>query len=65
MVSTPELCTNNILMITNPYMSTKNPSARKSLCQFSETLYIKNNTYVHRLGADKKNPKAIKTGNLL
>ena len=60
MVSTPEGCTNNITMTHSPYMSTKNPSARKSLLQFIETLDSKHNSVVRRFGAAKANCKAIK-----
>ena len=65
MVSTPEGCTNNSLMTPNPYVSTKNTSARKSLRQFLDILDVKHNTDVCRLGAAKAKHKAIKTGNLL
>ena len=37
MVSTSEGCKNNSPMTPNPYVSTKNPSAIKSLRQFTET----------------------------
>ena len=37
LVSTHEGCTDNSPMTPNPYVSTKNPSARKSLRKFTET----------------------------
>ena len=52
-------------MTPNPYMSTKNPSARKPLRQFSETLNAKNNTAVCRLCAAKTKLRAIRKINML
>ena len=52
-------------MTPNPYVSTKNPSAIKSLLQFIETLDVKHKTAVCRFGADKANQNATKTGNML
>ena len=60
MVSTTEVCTDNILMTPNPSVSTKNIRARKSLQQFTETLNVKNKTAVCRFGASKENIMAIK-----
>ena len=60
MVSTPEVCTNNFLMKHNPYVSSKNHSARKSLRQFTETFNIKHKTAVQRLGADRSKRKETK-----
>ena len=51
MFSTPEGCTSNIPMTTNPSVSIKNSSARKSLRKLSETLDVKHKTSVHSLGA--------------
>ena len=65
MVSTPEGCTNNIPMTPNPYVSTKNTSAGKSLRQFSDILDVKQMTDVHGLCAAKEKCKKIKTGNFL
>ena len=62
MVSTPEVCTNNSPIKLKPYVSTKNPSAIKSLHQFSETSDVKHKTSVCGLGADKENCKSIKIG---
>ena len=53
MFSIPEGCTNNSPKTPNPSVSTKNPSARKSLCQFPEKLDVKHNTSVRRFGASK------------
>ena len=41
----------------------KKPSARKSLCLFTNMLYVKNKTATCRVGAAKYNHKAIKYGN--
>ena len=46
-------------MTPNPYVSTKNPSTRKSLRQFTETLDVKHKTAVCRFGATKENRKSI------
>ena len=53
MVSSPEGCNNNSTMTPNTPVSNKNPSARKSLHQFSDTLDVKHNTDVSRFGAAK------------
>ena len=47
MVSTPEVFTNEIPMY--PMISTlvNKPSARKSLCLFTNILYVKNKTAIH------------------
>ena len=63
MVSTTERYTNISPMKHNPYLSTKSPSARKSLRQFSEILYVKHNNSVCGLCAAKTKHKAIKRGN--
>ena len=47
-VSTTEGFTDNSLMTHNPYVSTKIHSARKPLCQFSETLDVKHNTVIRQ-----------------
>ena len=46
MVATPEGCTKNSPITPHPSVSTKTTNARKSLCQFSETLDVKNKTTV-------------------
>ena len=60
LVSTPEGFTNNSLMTPNPYMSTKNPSARKPLHQFSEILDVKHKTDVQMFVGSNENRKAKK-----
>ena len=57
--SITKVCTDNSLMTPNSYVSTKNPSARKSLCQFTETLDVKHKTDVRKVGSSKANIKAI------
>ena len=47
-------------MTPNPSVSTKNPSARKSLFQFTYTLDVKHNTAVCRFGVAKEKREAIK-----
>ena len=64
-VSIPEGCTNNIPMTHNPYMSTKKPSARKPLCQFTEILDVKNKISVCSFGSVKEKCKANKKINVL
>ena len=53
MVSTSEGFTENRPLSPGPYVTVKNPSARKLLHQFTELLDVKNKTVVHRLGAVK------------
>ena len=65
MVSTPEGCNTNSTMSPNQSESTKNPNARKNLRQFSETMDVKHNNDVRRLGAYKEKRKAIRAGNSL
>ena len=52
-------------MTPNPYVSTKSPSAIKSLRQFIDTFYVKHKTDVHRFDTDKAIHKAIKKINAL
>ena len=65
MVSTPEVCYDNIIMTPNQYESMKIPSARKPLRKFSEILDVKNKTDVCRLCEAKSKCKEIRTGNTL
>ena len=65
MVSTPDGCTNKILMTLNPYVSNKNPIARKTLNKFSKTLDVKHKTSICRTGKSREKYKEIKTGNVL
>ena len=52
-------------MTPNPSMSTKNPSARKPICQFTETLDVKHKNNVCRFGVAKEKRKATKKCNML
>ena len=63
MVSTPEVFIDNSPI--SPMISTpvKKPSAKKSLCLFTNILYVENKTAYHRVGAAKSKRKAIKYGN--
>ena len=47
-------------MTPKPFESTKNTNARKQLCQFTETLYVKHKTAVSRFGVAKEKCKTIK-----
>ena len=51
MVSTPDGFIDNSPMSPRPSVTGKKPSARKSLCQFSEVLDVKQNNAVYRLFA--------------
>ena len=52
-------------MTPNPSVSSKNPSGRKLLHQFTETLYVNNKTAFCGLDSAKENCKAIKKINVL
>ena len=65
MVSAPEGCTNNSLIKPNPSMFTKNPSTRKLLSQFSDTLDFKHKTDFCRFDTDKANLKGNRTRNVI
>ena len=65
MLSTPEGFTDNSPMLTGPSVTVKNSSARKSLRQLTELLYVKNKTAVRQLCADKSNRKALISGSML
>ena len=63
MISTSEVFNNNrpiSLMTTSPV---KKPSARKSLCMFTNILYVNKKTAYCRVGSVKYKHKAIKYGN--
>ena len=64
MVSTTEVFTYNIPMLPGPFVTVKNPSARKALLKYSEVLDIKNN-FVCRLDADKPKCRATRAGIML
>ena len=40
----------------------KKPSTRKSLCLFTNILYVKNKTDIRQVGAAKSKRRAIKAG---
>ena len=40
----------------------KKPSTRKSLCLFTNILYVKNKTDIHQFRSTKSKRKAIKSG---
>ena len=62
MVSTPELFTNNSLIYYMTPPTLKKPSARKSLCIFTNILDVKNKTAIRWFGAAKSKRKSIKAG---
>ena len=62
MVSASERFTDKSIMSYGPYVPLKQPNARKSLCQFSETFDSKTNTDVCRVCDDKSKRKAIIPG---
>ena len=57
MVSNPEVFTNNSTRSPMTPTPVKKPSARKSLCLFTNILYVKNKTAIRRVGAAKSNHK--------
>ena len=65
MVSTPDGVTYespNVPMTSTPV---KKPSARKSLCSFTNIFDGKKKTAKYRVGAEKSNRRAMKVGNKL
>ena len=62
MVSTPERFTNYIPVYSMTSTPVKKPSARKSLCIFTNILDVKNETVTRQVGAAKSKRKAIKAG---
>ena len=60
MVSTPEGSTDNSTISPMTPTPVKEPIATKSLCLFTNMLYVKNKTAISRIGADKSKRKAIK-----
>ena len=62
MVSTPELISNNRPISPMAPSPVKKPSARRSLCLFTNILDVKNKTSTCRVGAAKSNHKATKYG---
>ena len=63
MVSTPEGFNDNSPISPMTSTPVKKPSARKSLCLFTNILDVKNKTATRRVGAAKYKRKAIKYGN--
>ena len=60
MVSTPEGFTNNRPRYPITPRTLKKPSARKSLCLFTNISDVKKKTDIYRFGAAKSKRKAIK-----
>ena len=60
MVSTPEGFTDNSPRSPMNPPTLKKPSARKSLCLFTNILYVKKKTAIHQVGVAKSKHKAIK-----
>ena len=65
MVSTPEESAGNSSMSSVKYVPVKQPSARKLLHQFTETLDFKPKNYFLRLCAAKLNSRVIRAGSVL
>ena len=63
MVSTPEGFTNYSPIYPMTSSVLKKPSARKSLCLFTNIIYVKNKTDTRQVGASKSKREAIKYGN--
>ena len=59
MVSTPELFIDNITISPMTSTPVKKPSARKSLCMFTNILEVNKKTACRRVGASKSKRKAI------
>ena len=64
MFCTPEGLTYNIPMSHSQYVTVKNPSERKLLRQFLDTLEVKPNTTVYRFCAVTSKRKAIRAGSM-
>ena len=62
MVSTPVLFTYDSPISPMTSTPVKKPSARKSLCIFTNTLDVKNKTATRQVGASKSKRKLIKYG---
>ena len=63
MVYTTEGFTNNSPIYPMTSTLVMKPSARKSMCMFTNILEVKKKTAYHRVGADKSERKATKFGN--
>ena len=62
MVSTPEVFTDNTPRSPMTLITFNKPSARKSLCLFTNILDVKKKTSICRVGSAKSKCKAIKAG---
>ena len=65
MLSTPEEITYESPSFTMTQTTVKNPSARNSLCIFTNILYVKKKTSKRRVGATESKRRAIKVGTSL
>ena len=65
MVSTPELVTNNNPNVCLTLIPVKKPSAKKSLCLFTNIFDVKNKTEKRCIGAAKSKCGAMKVGTIL
>ena len=65
MVYTPEGFTENSTRLPMTPTQVKKPSARKSMCIFTNILYVKKKTIIRRDGAAKSNQKLTKAGTTL
>ena len=62
MLYTPEGLNNNSPISPITLTPVKKPSARKSLCLFTNILEVENKTAIRRVGAAKSKRKEIKSG---
>ena len=65
MVSTAEEVTDNITNVPMTSTPVKKPSARKSLCLFTNIFNVKKKTAKRCIGAEKYKRRAMKVGNIL
>ena len=65
MMSNPEGVTYDSPNVPMKSTPVKKPSARKSLCLFTNILHVKNKAAKRRIGAAKSRRKATKVGNSL
>ena len=65
MVSTPGEITDNSLSFLMTSTPVKKPSARKSLCIFTNTFDVKNKTEKRRVGDKESKHRSMKVGNIL
>ena len=63
-VSILEIFTDNIPMSPGPYVTVKNPSAKKSLRLFTELFDVKNKSAVRQVGGSKSKRKSIRSGSM-